>query len=283
MFSFCAQRSSPGPRCSGAMSAPSDHDSDNSSCACSMCCGRGDWADQAEREDEVDAHINAIEEENRRLIVQMHWLQDMLVGMREDLVRAREDLERAQEHQRISRDDLARAREDLARARNSHHASPPHAKWLKSLWWGLVTEGPERPLPFDASEIMPCAWHDARLEGYHNVVDLSCVVGSHNQVVTEHSLLSLFAHLEVTLFRNDRCDWWPLQNIMSRVFRAGQIIILNGKPKGNKWIQVTCVACGKSVFVEYEMAGSSAHATPDSNERRRRLFSFFFGALLSVT
>ena len=86
-------------------SPPSDHDTDNSVCDCSMC-GRGVWPPEFHSaEDELDAYINAKEAENRRLLVRERWLQDRLAQMSEDLESARADLARAQA-------DLA----DLARA-----------------------------------------------------------------------------------------------------------------------------------------------------------------------
>ena len=136
-----------------------------------MCCGRGVWHQEFHSEDELDAHINAIADESRRLLVRTRWLQDRLAQMNEDLESAREDLARAQ----ADLADLARAQADLARAQRD--SQPRHATWLSSLL--------QERRPADASEagesvVTPCAWHDDADHGYHNVADLSCVVGNYN-------------------------------------------------------------------------------------------------------
>ena len=125
-----------------------------------MCCGRGEWHLEFDSEDERDAYISTIEDENRRWLVRTRWLEDRLGQMNEDLERARADLSRAQT--------------DLARAQR---APPRHATGLSSLMQA------RRPVPADESVITPCAWHDEADHGYHNVADLSCVVGEYNQVL----------------------------------------------------------------------------------------------------
>ena len=244
---------------------PSDHNSDNSSCDCSMCCGRGDWAWPRDHNsdnsycdcarcsrrgdwDPVDALLERLESENRRLQTHIRWLQDQLQESRR-LVAQRDD-------------ELALAHRD---SQQGAGAAPRHANWLASF----RVELPELPQLPSA----PCAWHD-EADVYNNVAVLPCVVGMYNRISSVDALDSLFTHLEVTLFGSDSFGWPLLQNKMRSLLQAQQIVILVGRPKKNKWIHVNCVNCGKSVFVKYDMAGSCSAVTPEDHEQRRRLFQF---------
>ncbi len=69
-----------------------------------MCCGRGVWHQEFPTEDERDAYINAMEDENKRLHDNTRWLEFRLTQMNGHLESTREALA------------LARAQADRARA-----------------------------------------------------------------------------------------------------------------------------------------------------------------------
>ena len=180
-------------------------------------------------QDPWDEEIEKLESENIRLHVQVRWLQDQLAESRSLLAATRE----------------AATREAATREAATREAAPRHAHWLASL------RGCD-PRQLSCAST-PCAWHDDA-DVYNNVAVLPCVVGEYNQILNESQLVGLFTHLDVTLFRNDRFGWYFLQETIRSLLRAGQLVLLCGKPKKNKWIHVTCVHCGKSVFVKYDMA-----------------------------
>ena len=130
--------------------------------------------------------IEQLEFENRRLHVQVRWLQDQLAESRSLLAATRE----------------AATREAATREAATREAAPRHAHWLASL------RGCD-PRQLSCAST-PCAWHDDA-DVYNNVAVLPCVVGEYNQIVNESDLDSLFTHLEVTLFRSDRVGWYFLQ------------------------------------------------------------------------
>ena len=164
-----------------------------------MCCGRGVWHQEFHSEDELDAHINAMEDENKRLHDSTRWLEFRLTQMNGHLESAREALA------------LARAQADRARAQRDQ---PRHARWMSSSLLERRPDDASERRPADESVITPCAWHDDADHGNHNVV-----VGDYT-IVTEENLDSLFSHLEVTLFRSDRFGWSNLQDIMRNLFLA---------------------------------------------------------------
>ena len=165
-----------------------------------MCCGRGVWHQEFHTEDELDAHINAMEDENKRLHDSTRWLEFRLMQMNGHLESAREALA------------LARAQADRARAQRDQ---PRHARWMSSSLLERRPDDASERRPADESVITPCAWHDDADHGNHNVV-----AGDYKRVETEENLDSLFSHLEVTLFRSDRFGWSNLQDIMRGLFRA---------------------------------------------------------------
>ena len=127
-------------------------------------------------------------------------------------------------------------------------------------------EEKERELELANQDPLPvaCDWHDDA----HRV--------EYNQILHHIELERLFAQLEGTLFRSgDRHGWCSLQNKMRGLFQAQQIKILVGRPMSSKWIHITCVNCGKCVFVNYTSAGCTAEVTPETLEQRRQLFEFF--------
>ena len=146
---------------------------------------------------------------------------------------------------------------------------PPHAFWLASmptLWkTGLIA-----PTDRAAGD---CAWHCAQAAD-GNVARLSHVVGEYNTIKSTTELWSLFTSMEVTLFRQDRQCWTNLQAAIEANFQQGKIVILNGKPKQNKWIHITCCRCGAFVYSPFGEA-SSRHADTQSGELRRNVFKFF--------
>ena len=229
---------------------PSGHNSDNSSCCCSKCCGRGGWAEAIELQDPWDEEIEKLDSGNIRRHVQVRWLQDQLAESRSLLAATRE----------------AATREAATREAATREAAPRHAHWLASL------RGCD-PRQLSCAST-PCAWHDDA-DVYNNVAVLPCVVGEYNQILNESQLDGLLTHLEVTLFRNGRFRWCFLQERIRSLLRAGQLVLLCGKPRKNKWIHVNCVQCGKAVFVKYDMAGSSRAVTPEDHGQRRKLFEFF--------
>ena len=204
-------------------------------------------------QDPWDERIEQLEFENRRLHVQVRWLQDRLVESRSLEAESREAAEAA-------------TREAATREAATREAAPRHAHWLASL------RGCD-PRQLSCAST-PCAWHDDA-DVYNNVAVLPCVVGEYNQILNESQLDGLLTHLEVTLFRSDRFSWYFLQERIRSLLRAGQLVLLCGKPRKNKWIHVNCVQCGKAVFVKYDMAGSSRAVAPEDHGQRRKLFEFF--------
>ena len=96
-----------------------------------------------------------------------------------------------------------------------------------------------------------CSWHSAG-DGYTG--DHEVVIGVYNTVINE-AILNLFISLEVTLFRADRQMGTELQQVALDKHRSGAIVILNGKPDANKWLHISCVQCGRFVFVPYSCKG----------------------------
>ena len=146
---------------------------------------------------------------------------------------------------------------------------PSHAFWLASmptLWQtGLIA-------PTDRA-LGDCAWHCAQAAD-GNAAGLRHVVGEYNIIKNTAELWSLFTSMEVTLFRQDRQCWTNLQAAIYTTFQPGKIVILNGKPKRNKWIHITCSTCGAFVYSPFGEA-STRHADTQSGELRRNVFKFF--------
>ena len=93
---------------------------------------------------------------------------------------------------------------------------------------------------------------------------------------------SVMNRLEVTLFRQDlQLDWNSLKEMIVARFNREHIVVLHGKPKGNRWIHISCIQCGAFVYVAYGKPDS------DDNRKRSKLFHFFmqpsnFGLLREV-
>ena len=146
---------------------------------------------------------------------------------------------------------------------------PPHAFWLASmptLWQtGLIA-----PTDRAAGD---CAWHCSQAAD-GNAAGLKHVVNEYNTIKSTEELNSLFTSMEVTLFRHDRQCWAKLQVAIEANFHQRKIVILNGKPKQNKWIHITCCSCGAFVYSPFGEA-SKRHDDTESCELRCNLFKFF--------
>ena len=117
-----------------------------------------------------------------------------------------------------------------------------------------------------------CSWHSA---GDGSTGDLSRVVNGYNVIGDESALLSLFTSLEVTLLRGDRQMWPELQTALLDKFRSGLIVILNGKPAANKWLHISCVLCGRYVFLPYPTSGWNQMSEEHLANGKQKLFTFF--------
>ena len=128
-------------------------------------------------------------------------------------------------------------------------------------------------VPSDASRCTgDCSWH-AVGDGYAG--DLKVVVGNHNIIDSESALNSLRTSLEVTLFRSDRQMWTKLQQVVIGKHRSRAIVILNGKPDANKWLHISCVKCGRYLFVPYSTKGTNAQSAEKLARGREKIFEFF--------
>ena len=163
--------------------------------------------------------------------------------------------------------------DDRQRSSCSSHVVPPHVMWLASMpeCWALWTQGLTVPSD-DLRCTGACSWHSAG-DGYSG--DLDVVVGKYNTIHNESALNGLFTSLEVTLFRADRQMWTELQQVVMDKHRSGAIVILNGKPDKNKWLHITCVQCGRFVFVPYSIRGWSRQGAEGLARGRQKLFEFF--------
>ena len=117
-----------------------------------------------------------------------------------------------------------------------------------------------------------CSWHSA---GDGCTGDHHCIVGSYSTIAQVAALLSLLTSLEVTLFRTDRQMWTELQTALLDKFRRGVIVILSGKPAANKWLHISCVLCGRYVFVPYTTRGWNAMSEEELAIGRQNLLTFF--------
>lgn len=148
---------------------------------------------------------------------------------------------------------------------------PPHVLWFASMpavWRRGIT------VPRDeqrCSTTEQCSWHSAG-DGY--VGDLNLVVGTYNIIEDIEALWRWFQSLEVTLFRADRQMWQSLQDVLTDKHRRGDIVILNGKPDANKWLHISCVHCGRYVFVEYPTKGCYCKSDEELARGRQKLFEF---------
>ena len=77
------------------------------------------------------------------------------------------------------------------------------------------------------------------------------------------------------MFRADRQMWTELQTVLLDKFRRGVIVILNGKPDANKWLHISCVLCGRYVFVPYTTKGWNAMSEEELAIGRQNLLTFF--------
>ena len=118
-----------------------------------------------------------------------------------------------------------------------------------------------------------CSWHCAEAAD-GNVANLNHVVGSYNTITELQALYSLFTSMEVTLFRQDRQCWAELQRAIETQFRLGNIVVLNGRAKNNRWIHITCVKCGIFVYCPFGDA-SSRHVDKELHFYRSKLFELF--------
>ena len=166
---------------------------------------------------------------------------------------------------------------ELAQQEPQDQPPPPplaHFNWLVSLEGVQQPQPPLQQPPPPPPPPASCAWHDDT-HVYRNAAELSKVVGRYNQILDAEELESLFTHLEVTLFRSDRQGWRLLQDKIRELFQLQQIKILVGLPRKNRWLHVTCLNCGKFVYVRYQTAGSTADVTPRTHEQRNQLLEFF--------
>ena len=69
--------------------------------------------------------------------------------------------------------------------------------------------------------------------------------------------------------------WTELQQVVMDKHRSGAIVILNGKPDKNKWLHISCVQCGRFVFVPYSRKGRRRQGDDESARGRQKLFEFF--------
>ena len=92
---------------------------------------------------------------------------------------------------------------------------------------------------------------------------------------SEAALNSLRTSLEVTLFRSDRQMWTKLQQVVIGKHRSRAIVILNGKPDANKWLHISCVTCGRYLFVPYSTKGTNAQSAEKLARGREKIFEFF--------
>ena len=151
----------------------------------------------------------------------------------------------------------------------SSHVVPPHVMWLGSMP-ALWTQGLTVPSD-DLRCTGDCSWHAAG-DGYTG--DLDVVIGNYNIIDNTSALNGLLTSLEVMLFRADRQMWTELQQVVMDKHRSGAIVILNGKPDANKWLHITCVQCGRFVFVPYSSKGWSRQGHDELARGRQKLFEF---------
>ena len=118
-----------------------------------------------------------------------------------------------------------------------------------------------------------CDWHCAAGLADGSVSELGHVVGPYNHVPTTERLHSLFTALEFTLFRQDMSSLDALQSAIEDRFEASQVIVLHGKSTKNRYIHLSCVACGTFVYVPFDNAQLSGRSEAD--RLRRRLYTFF--------
>ena len=156
-------------------------------------------------------------------------------------------------------------------------AVPPHAHWLASIP-DLWRSGWYSPMFADAGP--PHEWLDTACGWHHpayadgNTRHLYLVVGRYNTVVTPQDLEGVLNSFEVSLFRNDRGQFYALADQIRMAYGRRQILIQRGRASC-KYTFFSCINCGNYLFVNQSNLGQHRIAMAADEVARRHICTFF--------